>query len=301
MPINIGPENAQFNTQIPALDENANIQTALRYYHYGENFSGVGTLREESIAGYLKRLEDNKIEKTPTIIPANANLDNYTESGYYSQNTNAKAQSGSNYPIVPPNAPPGLGFRYAGLLRVFNDGFNVYQEYQVAGIPTNPTFWRAFFGNLEWTQWQTFAVDGHIHDDRYYTKQQSDNRYFPAINQLTVKEINPSSSTVSPRFVNNDYVLVAADGPSATGRSVLLLANNLSTPNRIIVPTDASVAFVVGIQITIMQKNTGQTTIVGAPGVTVHSTPTNRLRARWSSASLVKINTNEWVLVGDMA
>ncbi len=295
MPINIGPENAQFNTQIPALDENANIQTALRYYHYGENFSGVGTLREESIAGYLKRLEDNKIEKTPTIIPANANLDNYTESGYYAQNTNAKAQSGSNYPIVPPNAPPGLGFRYAGLLRVFNDGSNVYQEYQVAGIPTNPTFWRAFFGNLGWTQWQTFSAEGHIHDDRYYTKQQSDNRYFPAINQLTVKPINPSG------FTNNNYTLVASDGPSATGRSVLLLMDNLSNPNTVTIPNNSSVPFVVGIQITIMQSNTGRTTIVGAPGVVVNSTPTNRLRARWSSASLVKIDTNEWVMVGDFA
>ena len=295
MPINIGPENAQFNTQIPALDENANIQTALRYYHYGENFSGVGTLREESIAGYLKRLEDNKIEKTPTIIPANANLDNYTESGYYAQNTNAKAQSGSNYPIVPPNAPPGLGFRYAGLLRVFNDGSNVYQEYQVAGIPTNPTFWRAFFGNLGWTQWQTFSAEGHIHDDRYYTKQQSDNRYFPAINQLTVKPVSPSD------FTNNNYTLVSSDGPSNTGRSVLLLIDNLSTPNTVTIPSNSSVPFVVGIQIAVMQSNTGRTTIVGAPGVTVNSTPTNRLRARWSSASLVKIGNNEWVIVGDLA
>ena len=284
MPIDIGPENAAFNTRIPSIDENADIQTAFRLYHYGEGSSGLGTLNQNSIAGYLQTLQNNKIEKAPEIIPSGANLDNYTVSGFYAQNTNTKAQSAgsANYPLVPPN----IGFAYAGLLRVVNDGFNVYQEYQVAGIPTNPTYWRAFFGNLGWTQWQTFSAEGHIHDDRYFTKQQSDNRYFPAIKYLTIR---------NPNIVNNQYTLGIQD------ESALVLVNNLSAPNTVIIPTNASVPFVVGTQITVMQSNTGQTTISGASGVTVRFTPTNRLRARWSSASLIKINTNEWVLVGDMA
>jgi hypothetical protein len=284
MPIDIGPENAAFNTRIPSIDENADVQTAFRLYHYGENSSGLGTLNQNSIAGHLKKLQDEKLEKTPIIIPSGANLNNYTQSGFYSQNTNAKAQSpnSANYPLVPPN----IGFAYAGLLRVVNDGFNVYQEYQVAGIPTNPTYWRAFFGNLGWTQWQTFSADGHIHDDRYFTKQQSDNRYFPAIKYLTIR---------TPNIVNSQYTLGIQD------ESALVLINNLSLPNTVIIPTNASVPFVVGTQITVMQSNTGQTTLSGASGVTVRFTPGNRLRARWSSASLIKINTNEWVLVGDLS
>jgi hypothetical protein len=282
VPIDIGPENAAFNTQIPSIEENADIQTAFKLYHYGEGSSGLGSLNQNSIAGHLKKLQDEKFEKAPAIIPLNANLNDYTASGFYSQNTNAKAQTGSNYPLVPPR----IGFAYAGLLRVVNDGFNVYQEYQVAGIPNNPTYWRAFFGNLGWTPWQTFSADGHIHDDRYFTKQQSDNRYFSAIKYLTVR---------NPNIVNNQYTLGIQD------ESALVLINNLSIPNNVIIPTNASVPFVVGTQITVMQSNTGQTTISGASGVTVRFTPTNRLRARWSSASLIKINTNEWVLVGDLA
>lgn len=79
------------------------------------------------------------------------------------------------------------------------------------------------------------------------------------------------------------------------------MIDNLSLPNTVYVPTNSQVGFVVGTQITIMQKNIGQTTIVGNTNVIVHSTPTNRLRARWSSASLIKIAVNEWVLVGDLA
>ena len=284
MPENIGPDGAKYNTRIPRISENADIQTAFKLFHYGEGSVGLGQLNPNSIAGFLEALENTKIGRTPQIIPTNANLNNFTDSGFYSQNTNAKAQTGSNYPLVPPT----IGFAYAGLLRVINDGTgNIYQEYQVAGIPTNPVYWRAFFGNLAWTPWQTFSVDGHVHDDRYFTKTQSDNRYFPAIKYLTIR---------TPTINNNAYTLQLVD------ESALLLINNFSLPNTVFVPTDAQVNFVVGTQITILQRNTGQTTVVAAsPGTTsVNSTPGNKLRSIWSSANLVKIGSNQWVLIGDL-
>jgi hypothetical protein len=66
------------------------------------------------------------------------------------------------------------------------------------------------------------------------------------------------------------------------------------------VPTDASVNFPVGSQINILQTNTGQIT-VGGSGVTINATPGLKLRARWSSATLIKRGTNLWVLVGDLS
>lgn len=276
--------NAEYNVQIPAFDENADIQTAFKLYHYGNVPSGVGDLDPDSIAGFLKALEDGKINSSPSIIPLNADLDDYTVSGFYSQNTNFKAESGNNYPRIPPNVDGNRP--YAGLLRVINDGFNVYQEYQVAGIPTNPVFWRAFFGNLGWTGWQTFSQAGHVHDDRYYSKSQADNRYFPAI-----KYLNPRQ----PNVVNNEYTLSILD------ESALVMIDNLSLPNNVIIPNNSSVPFVVGTQIILLQKNTGQTTIVGGSGVTVKSTPGNRLRAINSSAALIKIAANEWVVLGDLS
>jgi hypothetical protein len=283
MPTNISPENnALFNLQIPEIDENADIQTAFRLYHYGQNNSGLAPLNSQSIAGFLQALTVGKISTTPIIIPTNANLNTYTTSGFYAQDTNAKALTGTNYPRVPPT----IGQPYAGLLRVINDGQNIYQEYQVAGIPTNPVFWRAFFGNLGWTNWQTFSADGHVHDDRYFTKAQADSRYFPAIKYLNIRQ---------PTITNNAYTLSLLDENS------LVMMDNLSIPNTLTIPNNNSVAFVVGTQITVLQKNTGQTTIAGASGVTVRFTPSNRLRAIWSSASLIKIGTNEWVVVGDLA
>jgi hypothetical protein len=281
MPTNIGADGGAFNTLIPQIDENADVQTALRTYHYGEGNSGLGDLNPNSMAGFLQALTSGKIDKTPSIIPLNANLNNYTVSGFYSQNTNAKAQSGSNYPEI----PAGSSLRYAGLLRVVNDGANTYQEYQVSGIPTNPVYWRSFFGNLGWTPWQTFAFETHTHS-QYLTRVEADNTYLPAIKYLPVRQ---------PSILSNSYTLVFAD------ESSLLLIDNGSLPNTVTIPTNTSVPFVNGTQITVMQSNTGQTTIAGASGVTVRFTPSNRLRAIWSASSLIKIGTNEWVLVGDLS
>jgi hypothetical protein len=285
MPTNIGPEGSAFNLQIPEFNENADIQAAFRLYHYGSPPPATGSTNPQSLAGYLDSLEKGKISKSPIIIPLNANLNNFTESGFYAQNTNAKAQTGSNYPLVPPT----IGLAYAGLLRVVNDGANIYQEYQVAGIPTNPVYWRAFFGNLGWTPWQTFAVEGHIHDDRYYTKQQADNRYFPAIRFKSIRQ---------PNIVNNVYTISKADEDS------VLLMNNLSLPHNIAVPQDVadpSLNIPVGTTIRIIQSNTGQSTVVpNTASVVVNATPGNRLRGIWSVANLVKIATNTWVLYGDL-
>ena len=282
MPTNIGANGAEYNALIPQIDENADIQTAFRLYHYGEGSSGLPPLNENSIAGFLKALDDNKLDVAPEVIPLSANLNNYTNSGFYVQDSNVKAQSGTNYPLVPPT----IGFAYAGLLRVMNDGNNVYQEYQVGGIADGKAYWRSRFGNLGWTTWRSFSQEGHIHDDRYFTKTQSDAKYLPAIKYLNLRE---------PTINNNQYTLSLLD------ESALVMINNGSIPNNVVIPTNSTVPFVVGTQITVLQKNTGRTSVVGASGVTVNFTPGNTLRALWSSASLIKIGINEWVLVGDLA
>lgn len=52
-----------FNTKIPALSEAADIQAALRLYHYGEDYTGSNTdtaqLKPVSLAKHLQNLQDN--------------------------------------------------------------------------------------------------------------------------------------------------------------------------------------------------------------------------------------------------
>lgn len=67
------------------------------------------------------------------------------------------------------------------------------------------------------------------------------------------------------------------------------------------VPTNASVPFAIGTQITITQANSGAVTVVGDTGVTVNSADGDlKLRTQWSAATLIKLNTNSWILIGDI-
>lgn len=67
------------------------------------------------------------------------------------------------------------------------------------------------------------------------------------------------------------------------------------------VPANTSVAFTVGDKIDILRKGAGSLTVSGAGGVTVNATPGLKLRAQWSSATLVKLGTDSWVLIGDLS
>lgn len=74
---------------------------------------------------------------------------------------------------------------------------------------------------------------------------------------------------------------------------------NVGTANTLTVPTD-TVNFPTGTQLIILQTGLGQTTITGAGGVTVNGSPGLKLRAQWSSATLIKRGSNLWVAIGDL-
>ena len=73
----------------------------------------------------------------------------------------------------------------------------------------------------------------------------------------------------------------------------------------ITVPADNTVNFPIGTRIDMVQLGTGQVTVAGqtngAQTSLVRSTPGAKFRAQYSGATLVKISTNLWSLVGDLA
>jgi hypothetical protein len=90
------------------------------------------------------------------------------------------------------------------------------------------------------------------------------------------------------------YTLVLSDA------SDLVEINNASA-NNLTVPLNSSVAFPVGTQISLLQTGAGQMTVVATSGVTINGTPGLKLRAQWSSATLIKRATDTWALVGDLS
>jgi hypothetical protein len=91
------------------------------------------------------------------------------------------------------------------------------------------------------------------------------------------------------------YTLVLGDADK------LVEINNASA-NNLTIPLNSSVAFATGTQILLAQYGAGQTTVVATSGVTIRSNGAKlKLNAQYSGATLIKIDTNEWYLFGDIA
>lgn len=95
------------------------------------------------------------------------------------------------------------------------------------------------------------------------------------------------------------YTFVLTDN-----RNKLVTASNASAQTYTI-PLNSSVAFPVGSSINIIAIGAGQVTIQGASGVTVASTgavsTAPKLRVQYSAATLIKVGTDSWYVVGDLA
>jgi hypothetical protein len=116
---------------------------------------------------------------------------------------------------------------------------------------------------------------------------------------LTSPTIN--GATIGTSIIN--LTLNAQTGttytPVLADNGKLITLSNAS-PITLTVPTNASVAYATGAQINIQQIGAGQVTVAGDTGVTVNGTGT-KLRVQWSAATLVKVATDTWTLIGDIA
>lgn len=102
-------------------------------------------------------------------------------------------------------------------------------------------------------------------------------------------------NVVTANRQTDSYTLVLGDA----GKVVEM---NKATANNLTVPLNASVAFEVGTIIELFQYGAGQTTVVATGGVTIRSSGGKlKLTGQYSAASLRKIATDEWSLVGDIA
>lgn len=86
-----------------------------------------------------------------------------------------------------------------------------------------------------------------------------------------------------------------------------LVRMNVASANNFQIPTNASVAFPIGSVINVVQQGAGQTTIqaVTSGTTTIQSTGATatapKLRAQYSAASCIKVATDTWLVIGDIA
>jgi hypothetical protein len=73
---------------------------------------------------------------------------------------------------------------------------------------------------------------------------------------------------------------------------------NVGSANDLTVPLNSSVAFPIGTEVHVEQMGAGQTTVVATGGVTIRTPETLKLAKQYAVATLKKVGTDEWVLIG---
>jgi len=106
------------------------------------------------------------------------------------------------------------------------------------------------------------------------------------------KEGVPSRTTIISK--TTDYTL------SNLSERDSLIEINAAGATTLTIPADSSTNYPVGTSLDILRVGAGALTVSPAAGVTLNYTPGNKLRAQWSSATLVKRAANTWVLLGDL-
>ena len=118
---------------------------------------------------------------------------------------------------------------------------------------------------------------------------------------LTLSYDYAAGSKVTLNAQTATYTVVLADADQK------LVTMSVAGANDFQIPTNANVAFPVGTVINVIQIGAGQTTIkaVTSGTTTISSTGASaiapKLRVQYSAASCIKVATDTWYVVGDIA
>jgi hypothetical protein len=244
-------------TRIPSLGDAADIQVALRTYHYGsESFNTAETntanLVSPSIAYTLNSL-DVRID----AIEGGGSL------------------SASSF-----NAKGDL------LSASANDVLSVVT------VGANGTILTADSATASGLSWATPAAATAITTTSSTTDAKiawdTTNKQIQVGNGTSLLNFQPFNVNTTAK--TGAYTFVLSDA------STLVQMNGAYA---FTVPLNATVAYPIGTQIHLIALTTG-VTVAFTVGITSYATPGAKIRAAGSMATLIKLNTDTWVLAGDL-
>jgi hypothetical protein len=249
-------------TKIPGYTDAADIQAALRAYHYGSYTfdtaeTNTANLINPSIAYTINDLQEqiDNVDISAAVAKADFNAKGDLLSAS-ANDTPLLLSVGANGRILTANSATSTGLEWANSLTSLDITLSTTSSATDAKISWDTTNKKIQVGNA------TAAID-----------------------------FAPSTLVTNAQAAS--YTLVLTD------KDKLVEISNASA-NNLTVPLNSSVAYPIGSQINILQTGVGQTTVVATGGVTINATPGLKLRAQWSSATLIKRAENTWVLIGDL-
>jgi hypothetical protein len=249
--------------KMPELTDPADIQVALRNYHYGQNeVLAPGADATAGIAYYLKEIQEDIAD----LVTADATVVSKTI-------IDAKGDliAGSAADTV-----VRLAVGSPGYLLSTNTGTA---------------------SGLEWIappQSATTSVVGIVQLSDSTSETSSVKAATPTAVKTTYDAVSTLKQTVDSSTKTANYTLDPADAGK------IIIMNVSSSTSIITIPLETT--FPAGARVDILQIGSVQTSVAPVSGsVTLNSKNNNRkLSGQYSAATLIKTGTNSWVLLGDL-
>ena len=314
----------QYKSRIPTFSDDASIVEALRVYHYGVDNYTTQSIPDDSIEGNFRSLNQDVATLTSAISALGST---YVEQVSLSASPNIiTAQTTTTIPIT----VRAISSQTSSLQQWQNSssasvgGIGVGGNINLAGYATigsttqsTTTGVNVVIGNAAHKgivvkaqssqtaniqEWQSNAGTAISYVDKDGKMFSESAQVFTTASSIPISSISPEPS--------KKHLEIREILSQVTSTLVLLddgkmIEANSSSSNVIIVPFNSGVAFPIGTAIVITQTGSGQTMIEGNSNisgglVTVNGTPGLKLRTQWSLATLIKRDTDVWVLAGDV-
>ena len=252
--------------KMPSLSDAADIQIALRNYHYGQDAPlASGATPTGGISKYLYDIEQDIIalENADATVVSKTIVDALGDLIVGSApDTVVRLPAGSNGHILTANSASGSGLQWAA--------------------PTAAST----------------STPGVVQLSDSTSETSSIKAATPTAVKSVADSKSPLNFTISTKTA--DYPLVLSDAYT------IIEMNLTSTANTVTIPLNSAHEFPVGSQIVIIQTGTGATTVVVTAGVTLNCTPqvssnAAKLRTQYSSCTLIKRAENTWIAIGDLS
>lgn len=120
----------------------------------------------------------------------------------------------------------------------------------------------------------------------------------PAASSVTL-DGTALSATLATKADNNSVINTMSGSHTISSADVSNI-REMSNGGSITIPADNSF-WPVGAVVDVIQTGSSQVTVAGGSGVTVNATPGLKLRAQWSSATILKRAANTFVVMGDLS
>jgi len=269
---------AIYSTKIPGYADNADIQAAFKLYHYGStdyNTANANTasLVNPSIAYTLNDLQGQITGLDPagsvskSIIDAKGDL----LVGSANDTVDNLAVGSNNFVLVADSAQT-LGIKWAAPAVSLDNSVTLTNKTLTSPVITTPTL----------------SLSTSYSTDDSKISWDSTNKVLQVGNGSSVLNV--------PSFSVNTTAKTAAYTLTLTDQNTLIQMNGAYA---FTVPLNATVAYPNGTQIHLIALSS-DVTVSFTSGITSYATPGTKLRAAGSMATLIKLNTNTWVLAGDL-